>query len=426
MSESHTRDSDHPSSADGHAHGSRWNTESERLALRVEELHRERDSLEERCRQREAELGSIQTSKMWRWWIRYHTLRRAIRAVVSPVLKPRATRQPAAASETQIEGSGPGAEQLVSQQRDPPAGNAPSPTEVAEEGRGVSESQTVETPHEPPRIAPEPDAPPEPFDPEPLRPRVTWRTAQAAPSAGPQGSVLVLGIYLANRQNNVTDIVESIAGATSFQVEQRWIALGGGPPNRLVADVTVERISELTPKGKLINSQIDAVDLVGFDYVVLCDDDVVLPRDFLDSFLGLQERLQYRIAQPARTLNSYIDLPIVEQHPGLIARQTLFVEQGPVVSFHRSVLDLVFPFDLTSPMGWGLENLWSLRVSGRGLKMGIIDNVPVDHSMRRPVANYAWDEADRGRSALHASTAHRPTEECFKIVDIVLPEDLDP
>jgi hypothetical protein len=70
-------------------------------------------------------------------------------------------------------------------------------------------------------------------------------------------------------------------------------------------------------------------------------------------------------------------------------------------------------------MGWGIENIWSLRATERGLKMGIIDVVPVDHSMRKPVAHYSWDEADRGRQELLASTSHRPTEECFKVVDVV-------
>jgi len=96
-----------------------------------------------------------------------------------------------------------------------------------------------------------------------------------------------------------------------------------------------------------------------------------------------------------------------------------------VISVHRTAFDVVFPFDLTSPMGWGLENVWSLRASEAALKMGIIDNVPVDHSMRRPVANYSWHEADQGRSALFASTPSRPNEECFKVVDIVRVEDLD-
>ena len=103
--------------------------------------------------------------------------------------------------------------------------------------------------------------------------------------------------------------------------------------------------------------------------------------------------LRFAIAQPARTAGSGIDHPIVARHPGLVARQTWFVEQGPIVSFHRSVLDAVLPFDLRSPMGWGIEGTWSALVEQRGLQMGIIDAVSMDHSVRPVLTNYSLGEA---------------------------------
>ena len=160
-------------------------------------------------------------------------------------------------------------------------------------------------------------------------------------------------------------------------------------------------------------------DLANFDYVLLSDDDVVLPEQFLDQFIPLQGLLDFAIAQPARTGNSYIDHPIVEQQRGVLARQTRFVEIGPVVSFHRSAFELVFPFDLTSPMGWGYENVWSYLLARRGLKMGIIDALPVDHSIRKPVANYKWSEADRQRKSLFKKHTHYSYDECFRILDVV-------
>lgn len=366
------------------------------LVRRLVELQVEHGELLERVQRREAELASIRSSRMWRWWMRYHALRRSARVLLSPLLRLRdALRSDTSDGLSTTAGDHTGESPSVDGQR--------------------GEADDLEASGE----ATAPDGEVAPFDPESHRPEAAWSGSPGPAADGRGVSALVLGIYMADRLNNVEDIVRTMAGARSVRVVQRWIALCGAPPSGTVADVTVERVDELTPKGALINAQVEAADLERFDYVVLCDDDVVLPGGFLDSFLDLQERLQFRIAQPARTAASYIDLPIVERHPGLLARQTLFVEQGPVVSFHRSAFDLVFPFDLTSPMGWGLENVWSLRASRRGLKMGIIDAVPVDHSMRKPVANYSWHEADRGRSALFASTEHRPTEACFKVVDVV-------
>ena len=140
-------------------------------------------------------------------------------------------------------------------------------------------------------------------------------------------------------------------------------------------------------------------------------------RDLL-WIIAMQRRLDFSIAQPARTSNSYIDHPIVEQQRGVVARRTQFVEIGPVVSFHRSVFPLVFPFDVTSPMGWGYENVWAERVTSRGLRMGIIDAAPVDHSLRPPLSNYRWSDADAGQTALFARHVHLSLDECMRVIEV--------
>jgi glycosyltransferase involved in cell wall biosynthesis len=256
---------------------------------------------------------------------------------------------------------------------------------------------------------------------EKRRPAVPERHLRRAGAAGETSpkAVLVLGIYLADQWNNADDIVATLSATETHRVTQRWVGLGGGPPTERVGAVTVRTVLERVPKFELMNELLGREDLSLYDYVVLADDDVILPRRFLDCFITLQARLDFRIAQPARTGNSYIDLPIVGQQRGVLARQTLFVEIGPVVSFHRSCYDLVFPFDLTSPMGWGYENVWSFLLAGRGLKMGIIDAVPVDHSLRKSVTNYAWSEADGQRKALLSKHEHFSYDECFRVLATV-------
>lgn len=230
--------------------------------------------------------------------------------------------------------------------------------------------------------------------------------------------ILVLGVYLANQPNTVDHVVAELGDSGQHEVTQRWIALSGDPPTSRVANVTVGKLVKKTPKFKILNELLSAEDLGNYDYILLADDDIVMPVGFLDAFIGLQDELVFALAQPARTGNSYIDHPIVEQQQGVLARRTMFVEIGPVVSFHRTCFDLVFPFDLTSPMGWGYENVWSRRLAERGLKMGIIDVVPVDHSLRKPVNNYSWAEADRQRKAYLAKEAHTPHEQCLRVLEL--------
>ncbi|HPP80633.1 MAG TPA: methyltransferase domain-containing protein, partial [Deltaproteobacteria bacterium] len=250
-----------------------------------------------------------------------------------------------------------------------------------------------------------------------LRPRELAPGILQAVSGSGRRRVLVLGIYLANTLNTVTDLVGVFSRSRFHDVTQKWVALNGPAPDAATARVTVRELTGRFPKFQIVNDLLAGEDLKGYDYVILCDDDVVLPEGFVDSFVGLQERLGFAVAQPARTLNSYIDHPIVQQHIGVHARQTLFVEIGPVVSFHRSSFDFVFPFDLTSPMGWGYENVWAREVLTRGLKMGIIDAVCVDHSIRKPVANYDWSQADEQRNAYLAGNPHLALEDCFTVLE---------
>jgi hypothetical protein len=232
-------------------------------------------------------------------------------------------------------------------------------------------------------------------------------------------STLVLGVYLADRANYVDDIVDLLSHSRTCQLTQRWIALKGAPPTTGVAEVTARQVLEAAPKYELLNGILAKEDLERYDYVLTVDDDVLLPRGFVDAFIPLQAKLDFAIAQPARTSGSYIDHPIVEQQRGVIARQTLFVEIGPVVSFHRSIYQVVFPFDAENPMGWGYENVWSHTLREAGLRMGIIDATPVDHKLRKPVAHYSWAEANAQRAAYLASRPHLPYEDCFRVLDVV-------
>jgi hypothetical protein len=230
--------------------------------------------------------------------------------------------------------------------------------------------------------------------------------------------VLVLGIYLAEKPTAVEDVVTRIKESESVEVEQRWIALGAAPISA-VEDVTVRTVQERTPKFQLLNELISEVSLKAYDYIVICDDDIVCPHRFLDPLIAIQEKYGFTLAQPARTETSYTDHPIVEAHRGLIARRTQFVEIGPVFSIHCSAFDGLLPFDLRSPMGWGYEQIWAYEALERDWALGIIDGCPVDHGLRKPVANYAWRDAKKQQLELLASRPHLPLDMCFTVLDAI-------
>ena len=230
--------------------------------------------------------------------------------------------------------------------------------------------------------------------------------------------VLVVGVYLADRFNNIDDIVQILSKTSAVRVVQRWAALGGEPPTHRVAAVTARRLFTRQPKFEILNDLLSGEDLSEIDYVLACDDDIILPHGFLDRFIAIQSALDFGIAQPALTPNSFINHLITQQQRGAVARETRFVEIGPVVSFHRSVFPLVFPFDLTSPMGWGYETVWASRLDKQGSSLGIVDAVPVDHGLRESVSNYSWNEANRQREAFLAKHADLSVHAPFQVLAV--------
>jgi glycosyltransferase involved in cell wall biosynthesis len=154
-------------------------------------------------------------------------------------------------------------------------------------------------------------------------------------------------------------------------------------------------IAPATPgRGKFenLNAQLAAHPVPGHDWLLVIDDDVVLPAGFLDVFLFCAERFELRIAQPAHRLRSHAAWPVTRRRAGSVARETAFVEIGPVTAFHAVTFDDLFPFpDLR--MGWGLDVHWAALARERGWRIGVVDAVPVAHALRPSAAEYDRDRA---------------------------------
>lgn len=128
------------------------------------------------------------------------------------------------------------------------------------------------------------------------------------------------------------------------------------------------------------------------DWILVLDDDVTLPRRFLDRFLGVCERLDLVLAQPALTLMSHAAWRVTRRRGGSLARETRFVEIGPVTAFRREAAAELTPFpDLR--FGWGLDLHWAALAAERGWRLGIVDAVPVRHEREPVAAEYAHEDA---------------------------------
>ncbi|HEX2104136.1 MAG TPA: glycosyltransferase [Solirubrobacteraceae bacterium] len=130
----------------------------------------------------------------------------------------------------------------------------------------------------------------------------------------------------------------------------------------------------------------------GFDWMIVIDDDIALPRGFLDRFLHVAETAGLRLAQPAHRLHSHAAWAITRRRPGVAARETTFVEIGPVTAFHRDTFATLLPFPELR-MGWGLDAHWAAVAREHGWPIGIVDATPVGHTLAPVGRGYGRDAA---------------------------------
>lgn len=230
-------------------------------------------------------------------------------------------------------------------------------------------------------------------------------------------SVLVVGVYLLDKPSYICQIKSDLGRSSRWEVEQRWVGLGKAPIPEEIAGVTVRKVIPPAMKFSLLNQLLGETKIDAFEFVIVCDDDINFPECFLDRYLQLVMRYDFSLAQPARTHDSFIDHSFVEQLDGLVARWTRFVEIGPFFSVHRRAFPLVFPFDEASPMGWGYDFFWPQIIGNAGLKMGIVDAVPIAHSLRKPVLYYQHEKARREMEEFLVNRSRLSPDEAFFIIE---------
>jgi hypothetical protein len=162
-----------------------------------------------------------------------------------------------------------------------------------------------------------------------------------------------------------------------------------------------------------LNALLERVPADGYDWLLIIDDDVALPRAFLDVFLLLAERFELRLAQPAHRARSHAAWPLTRRRPGSLLRETSYVEIGPLVALHSATFETLLPFPPLRA-GWGLDANWAAVAREHGWRLGIVDAAPIRHGIRRIAASYDREEAIAegrrflaGRPYLKASESQR-------------------
>jgi GT2 family glycosyltransferase len=220
------------------------------------------------------------------------------------------------------------------------------------------------------------------------------RLALAARHAPPPRRVLVLGVERPERRALAAAIREELLRSRHHVELHTADANGRGKfenLNRLLAEHAAD----------------------GHDWLLVIDDDVELPRGFLDRFLFLCERFSLALAQPAHRLHSHAAWPVTRRRARSAVRETRFVEIGPVTAFASRTFPVLLPFPELR-MGWGLDVHWAALAREQGWRCGVLDAVSIRHRVAPAGAAYERDAAVaearaflNGRPYLSANEADR-------------------
>ena len=129
-----------------------------------------------------------------------------------------------------------------------------------------------------------------------------------------------------------------------------------------------------------------------FDWVLVLDDDVLLPECFVDRMIGLAEHFGLVLAQPAQSLASHAAWPVTRRRRGSLLRESRFVEIGPVTLFRGDAFSELTPFPPLR-FGWGLDLHWAALAEERGWRRGIVDALPVRHEQAGVAGTYSSEDA---------------------------------
>lgn len=250
--------------------------------------------------------------------------------------------------------------------------------------------------------------------------------------SGESGTVAGLDRLRRELSDRVTEGLEVASGArlrlalaSRKLPSRRVLALGVvREQHRALADAIVNELTStsrhvvelhtVSPEGwgkfENLNALLEQHEVGGHDWLIVFDDDIELPRGFLDRFLFLAERFELDLAQPAHRRASHAAWQVTRRRPRSVLRETRFVEIGPLTAFAKSTFSTLLPFPPLS-MGWGLEAHWAAIAKQEGWRCGVVDAVAIRHRAAPAASSYSRERAIAEARAFLADRPYIRAEE---------------
>lgn len=113
-------------------------------------------------------------------------------------------------------------------------------------------------------------------------------------------------------------------------------------------------------------------------WTIFADDDVIFTKGNLTQTVSLMRAAGFSLAQPGHSVLSWWTNLFNVARPFLYARETNYVEQGPILVADPAFTREIMPLPENVGMGWGIEAEW-YRVKKDRYRVGIIDACRMAH-----------------------------------------------
>jgi hypothetical protein len=209
--------------------------------------------------------------------------------------------------------------------------------------------------------------------------------------------VLVAGVYRP----------ESLLALGSLGSERHEVRCALGATSAADPALAEHTVAEGLSGGKFENLNRVLAGAAEFDWLLVVDDDVLLPARFLDRFIAVCEHFALDLAQPAQSQRSHSAWRVTRRRPASLVRETRFVEIGPITAFGRRAAAELLPFPELR-FGWGLDLHWAAVAAERGWRLGVVDATPVRHEAAPVGSAYEVEEAQAEAAGFLADRPYLP------------------
>jgi hypothetical protein len=241
------------------------------------------------------------------------------------------------------------------------------------------------------------------------RAALVGRRADALAGSAPRQRVLVVGVY---RPGSLLPAALGRLGSGRHEVRLAFGSTEAADP-ALAEHTVADRLTG--GKFENLNRVLIAAQPTDVDWLLAIDDDVRLPERFLDRFVGICERFQLDLAQPAQSQRSHSAWRVTRRRPASLVRETRFVEIGPLTAFGRRAAAELLPFPELR-FGWGLDLHWAALAAEHGWRLGVVDATPVRHEAATVGAAYRTADARAEAASFLANRPYLPANRAGDVV----------